>query len=60
MKRRRRDRLGAVRCGGVAMSAKGEVTPRRGKGRDNANWGDTNLIGHKNEENSRGRFSYYK
>jgi hypothetical protein len=31
-----------------------------GKGGDDVSWADANLIGPKNEENPRGRFSWYK
>jgi hypothetical protein len=49
-----------ARCGGVMMSARGEATPRRGKGGDNSSGADANLTGPKNEENPRGRFNWYK
>jgi hypothetical protein len=45
---------------GMMMSAGGEATLRRGKGGDDVCWADTNLTEPKNEENSRGRFSWYK
>jgi hypothetical protein len=32
-----------TRRGGVVTSARGEVTPGRGKGGDDASWADTNL-----------------
>jgi hypothetical protein len=46
--------------GDMAMLARGEVAPRRGKGGDDASWADTNLTNPKNEENPRGRFRCYK
>jgi hypothetical protein len=42
------------------MSAGGEAVPGRGKGGDDARWVDVNPYWIKTEENSRGRFSYYK
>jgi hypothetical protein len=42
-----------IRRGDVMTSAGGEVTPMRGNGGDNDNWVEVNLIGPKNEENSR-------
>jgi hypothetical protein len=42
----------------VATST-GEVAPKREKGGDNVGWAGTNLIGLKNKQNSRGRFSCY-
>jgi hypothetical protein len=41
-------------------SAREEVAPGRGKGGDDAGWADANFIGPKNEENTRGRFSWHK
>jgi hypothetical protein len=41
-------------------SAGGETELRKGKGRDGASWADVNLIGPKNEKNTRGPFSWYK
>jgi hypothetical protein len=49
-----------TRCGGVMMSAKGEVIPGRGMGGYNVSWADMNLIRQKNEENTRSRFRWYK
>jgi hypothetical protein len=43
--------------GGMATSVEGEATPRRGKGGDDANWGDANLTRLKNNKNSHDRFS---
>jgi hypothetical protein len=43
-----------TRCDGMAMSARGEMAPGRGKGGDDASWRDMNLTGPKNEENPRG------
>jgi hypothetical protein len=45
---------------GMAMSVEREAAPGRGKRGDDASWADTNLTEPKNEENQRGRFSYYK
>jgi hypothetical protein len=42
------------------MSNRGEATPGRGKGGDNASWVDVNLSRLKNKENSYDRFSWYK
>jgi hypothetical protein len=42
------------------MSTGGDAAPRREKGEDDSSWADTNLTGLKNEENIRGRFSWYK
>jgi hypothetical protein len=39
-----------TRRGGVAMSAGGEATPRRGKGADDPSRADTKLTGPKNEK----------
>jgi hypothetical protein len=39
---------------------RGETTPRREKGGNNASWADVNLTGAKNKENSHDRFSWYK
>jgi hypothetical protein len=50
----------AARRGGVATSVGGEVTPGRGKRGDDASWANVDLIGPKNEESSRDRFSCYK
>jgi hypothetical protein len=44
----------------VVMSAGVETALERGKGVDDVSWDDANLIGSKNKENPRGRFSYYK
>jgi hypothetical protein len=44
----------------MVTSAGGEAVLGRGKGEDDASWTDANFIGLKNEENPRGRFSYYK
>jgi hypothetical protein len=65
MKWRQRSRLGlwegsVTRRGIMAMSVGGEVAPGRGKGGNDSSWTDANLTGSKNEENSRGRSSYYK
>jgi hypothetical protein len=49
-----------TRCGVVATSARGDATPRRGKGVDDVSWVDTNLTGSKNEGNACGRFSCFK
>jgi hypothetical protein len=40
----------------VATAARGKATLGREKGGDNSSWANTNLIGLKNEENSRDRF----
>jgi hypothetical protein len=45
---------------GVATSAGGEVTLRRGKGGDDTSWAEVNVTGPKTEENPRGRVSCYK
>jgi hypothetical protein len=37
---------------GVATSAGGEATPKRGNGGDNTSWPDANLIGPKNKKKS--------
>jgi hypothetical protein len=42
------------------ISAKGEATPEREKGGDDASWIDANLTKLKNEENSCGQFRWYK
>jgi hypothetical protein len=42
------------------MSIGGETAPGRGKGGDDTSWADVNLVGSKNEENSRGQFSCLK
>jgi hypothetical protein len=49
-----------TRCDGVTTSAGGDAALGRGKGGDDANWDDMNLTGPKSEENTRGRFSWYK
>jgi hypothetical protein len=49
-----------TRRGGVTMSTGGEAAPGRKKGGDDVNWANVNLTGPKNEENSHGRFSWYK
>jgi hypothetical protein len=49
-----------TQCGGMTTLTREEATLGRGKAGDDAHWADTNLIGPKNEENSRGRFSWYK
>jgi hypothetical protein len=41
-------------------SARGEASPKRGKGGDCACWADMNLTGLKNKENPCSRFSCYK
>jgi hypothetical protein len=46
--------------GGVTTSVGEEVALGRGKGGDNASCADVNLTGPKNEENSCGRFNWYK
>jgi hypothetical protein len=46
--------------GGVATSVGGEAAQGRGKGGDDVSWAGANFIGPKNEENPRGRFSWYK
>jgi hypothetical protein len=33
-----------IRCGGVTTSVGGEAAPMWGKGRDDANWPDANLV----------------
>jgi hypothetical protein len=43
-----------TRCGSVTTSVGGEAAPGMGKGRDDDNWADVNLIGPINEENSCG------
>jgi hypothetical protein len=45
---------------GVTISIGGETTSGRGKRVDDTSWADVNLTSPKNEENLRGRFSYYK
>jgi hypothetical protein len=49
-----------IQRGGMTMSAGGEAPLGRGNGGDDARWTDTNLTGPKNEENSHGRFSFYR
>jgi hypothetical protein len=49
-----------TRYGSVMTTVGGEVAPRRKKGGDDDSWADANLTGSKNEENPRGRFSWYK
>jgi hypothetical protein len=49
-----------ARRGSIVMSTRGEVAPGREKGGDDTSWTDANLNGPKNEENSHGRFSWYK
>jgi hypothetical protein len=49
-----------TRCDGVTTSAGGDAALGRGKGRDDANWDDMNFTGPKSEENTHGRFSWYK
>jgi hypothetical protein len=44
----------------VTTSDRGEAALRREKGGDVISWADANLTKLKNEENSRGRFSWYK
>jgi hypothetical protein len=44
----------------VATSIGGGAALERRKGGDDAGWADPNLTGPKNDENSRGRFSYNK
>jgi hypothetical protein len=44
----------------VTTSTRGGVVPERRKGGNDTCWADANLIGSKNKENSRGRFSCYK
>jgi hypothetical protein len=41
-----------TRSDGVATSVRGEATPGRENGADDANWADTNLTGLRNEENA--------
>jgi hypothetical protein len=41
-------------------SSGGEAAPRRGKRENDASWADVNLTRSKNEENLRGRISWYK
>jgi hypothetical protein len=45
---------------GVVTSVGGEAAPSRKNRGDDASWVDVNLIGPKNEENSRSRFNCYK
>jgi hypothetical protein len=42
------------------MSGGEEAALRRGKGGDDVSWADMNLIGPKNEENSRDQFRCFK
>jgi hypothetical protein len=65
MKWRQRAHLGSMgrkhdMHDGMAMSVEREAALGRGKRGDDASWADTNLTEPKNEENQRGRFSYYK
>jgi hypothetical protein len=46
-------------CDSMATSVREEAASERRKGGDNGSWADTKLIGLKNEENSRSRFSCY-
>jgi hypothetical protein len=49
-----------IRHDSVKTSAGGEATSGRGKGEDDTSCVDANLTWPKNEENLRGRFSWYK
>jgi hypothetical protein len=41
-------------------SVRGEAAPKRGKGGNDTSWAGVNFTGPKNNENSHGRFSWYK
>jgi hypothetical protein len=49
-----------TQCDSVMTSVGGEAVPRRIKRRDDASWADVNLTGPKSEENTHGRFSFFK
>jgi hypothetical protein len=48
-----------TRHSSVMTSTGGDATSGRGNGGNDVSWADANLTGPKNEENSRGRFSWY-